>query len=216
MTTEIAPTETAQPNDPPLKDKPAGSWIVAFLFWGTVLISAGLYAAVALSPKLLVYLHLRDEHYRTQVELLTLEHRVLYLKQVMHALENDPEFAAEQARVELGVERPGDERIAVDESLHFTPDSQFDPSVFKASILPWYTSLVEVFATDQKTRRGLLVAAACLSLFAFTFLQESQASQLFACVRGLKNAWLRATARYRTSSISPSESDSPPTASHEV
>ena len=167
-----------------------------------MLVAAGLYAAVALSPKLVVYLHLRDEHYQTQVELVTMEHRVLYLKKVMHALEHDPEFAAEQARVELGAERPGDERIAVDESLYFTPDAQFDPSLFKKSILPWYTSLLEVFATDRKKRQGLLIAAVFLSLFAFTFLQESQASQLLACVDGAKNFWLRATSRYRTSSHS--------------
>lgn len=198
MTTETAPTETADPSTPPAKEKPSGSWVVAFLFWGTMLVAGGLYAAVALSPKLIVYLHLRDEHYRTQVELVTLEHRVLYLKKVMHALENDPEFAAEHARVELGAERPGDERIAVDERLHFTPDAEFDPSVFQTSILPWYTPLLEVFATDRKTRQGLLIAAVSLSLFAFTFLQDSQVPQLLGVFRGIKNFWLRATARYRT------------------
>lgn len=179
-----------------------------------MLVAGALYAAVALSPKLVVYLHLRDEHYRTQVKLVTLEHRVLYLKKVMHALEHDPNFAAEQARVELGAERPGDERIAVDESLHFTPDADFDPSVFKSSILPWYISLLEVFATDQKTRRGLLIAAACLSLFAFTFLQESQASQLLACFQGVRNCWCQATSRYRTPPASPLQESQPSSASH--
>jgi hypothetical protein len=159
---------------------------------------------VALSSKLVVYLHLRNEHYQTQVRLVTLDRRVMYLKKVMHALENDPQFAAEQARVELGAKRPGDERIAVDESLHFVPDPDFDPTVFKQSILPWYADLLEVFATNEKTRRGFLIAAAVMSLFAFTFFQESQTSQLVACARTVKHGWLRATSRYRTSNL-PSE-----------
>lgn len=171
--------------------------MVAVLFWGMMLTAGGLYAAAALSPKLVVYLQLRDEHYHTQVKLVTLERRVMYLKKVMHALEHDPSFAAEQARVELGAEHPGEERVAVDESLHLAPDADFDPSVFKQSIIPWYAPLLQVFASDQKTRRGFLIAATAMSLFAFTFLQESQATQLFACVRCVKDGWSRATSRYR-------------------
>ncbi len=171
--------------------------MVALLFWGTMLSAGMLYALVALSPKLVFYLKLRDDRYQTQVKLVTLEHRVLYLKKVMHALENDPEFAAEHARVDLDAQRPGDETIPVDESLHYIPDGEFDPSAFKKSILPWYTDLLEVFAADHKKRRALLIAAVLMSLFAFTFFQESQTSQILAFARGCKNGWLRATARYR-------------------
>jgi hypothetical protein len=172
--------------------------VVTVLFWGTILTAAALYAVVALSSKLVVYLHLRNEHYQTQVKLVTVERQVMYLKKVKHALEHDPAFAAEQARVELGAFRPGDEQIAVDESLHFVPDPDFDPSAFKDSILPWYTSLLEVFATHRKTRRGFLIAAGLMTLFAFTLFQESQTSQLVACARTVKNGWVRATSRYRT------------------
>ena len=199
VTTDTAAAENLETPDSSAAEKREGSWVVSVLFWGTMLAAGALYAAVALSPKLVFYLKLRDEHYQTQVKLVTLEHRVLYLKKVMHALENDPEFAAEHARVELDAERPGDERIAVDQSLHFTPDAEFDPSVFKKSILPWYADLLEVFAADQPKRRGLLIAAALMSLFAFTFFQESQTSQILACVRAVKTGWLRATARYRAS-----------------
>ena len=198
MTTETITAESRECVESPCEEPAGGSWVVAVLFWITILIAGVLYAAVALSPKLLVYLNLRDEHYQTQVKLVTLERRVGYLKRVMHALEHDPEFAAEQARVELGLNRPGDEQIAVDSSLHFTPDADFDPSVFRESILPWYAPLLEVFAQNQKTRRGLLIAAVCLMMLAFTFLQESQTSQILACARGMKNGWLRATSRYRS------------------
>jgi len=177
-----------------------GSWVVAALFWIALLIAGGMYAAVALSPKLLAYLNLRNDHYRTQVKLVTLERRVTYLKRVMQALENDPEFAAEQARVELGAERPGDERIEVDSRWHFSPDSDFDPSAFRKSILPWYTPILKVVATNEPMRRGLLIAAACLSVFAFTFFQESQTPQWLACARTMKAGWRRATSRYRNSS----------------
>jgi hypothetical protein len=170
-----------------------------------MLTAAALYAVVALSSKLVVYLHTRNEHYQTQVKLVTLERQVMYLKKVRDALEHDPDFAAEQARVEFGAERPGEDQIAVDESLHFTPDPDFDPKAFRQSILPWYTSLLEVFATHPKTRRGFLAAAAVMTLLAFTFLQESQTSQLVACARTVKHGWIRATSRYRRPPSSPSE-----------
>jgi cell division protein FtsB len=198
-----APTrETLSPPEGHTEPAVEASWVVAVLFWGTMLIAGALYALAALSPKLVVYLQLRDEHYQTQVKLVTLERRVMYLKKVMHALEHDPSFAAEQARVELGAERPGEERISVDESLHLIPDADFDPRVFKKSILPWYTPLLNVFGGDAETRRGLLWAASLMSLFAFTFLQESQASQLRAWIRGVRNGWRKATARYRPEAAS--------------
>ncbi len=193
--TPISPAPDA--SDAPAEPPTGSSWVVAILFWGMILTAGACYAAVALSPKLSAYLHLRDEHYRTQVELVTLERRVQYLKKVMHALEHDPGFAAEQARVELGAARPGEERLAVDESLHFVPDPDFDPDQFRESILPWYTPLVEVFAGNPQTRRGLLIAASFFALFAFTFLQESQVPQLLTCARTVKNGWLKASARYR-------------------
>ncbi len=197
MTRETATAETCETQEPSAEAKAEGSWAVAVLFWGTILIAAFLYAAVALSPKLVFYLNLRNDHYQTQVELVTLERKVMYLRKVMHALENDPSYTAEQARVELGTERPGDERIAVDQSLHLAGDADFDPSLFKKSILPWYTELLKVFANDAKTRRGFLITAVGIVLFAFTFFQESQTSQLLKCVRSVKHAWLKATARYR-------------------
>ncbi len=208
MTTDTATTaaDKLEPPDSSARETREGSWVVSLLFWGTMLGAGLLYAAVALSPKLVFYLKLRDEHYQTQVKLVTLEHRVLYLKRVIHALEHDPEFAAEHARVELDAQRPGDERIPVDRSLYFTPDAQFDPSMFKKSILPWYMDLLEIVAEDQPRPRGLLIAAGLMSLFAFTFFQESQTSQILAGVRAVKNGWLRATARYRsTASTQPEE-----------
>lgn len=195
---ETSPTEDLETDTSP--EPVNGSWIVAALFWIALLVAGGMYAAVALSPKLVAYFNLRNDHYRTQVKLVTLQRRVTYLKRVMQALENDPEFAAEQARVELGAGRPGDERIEVDSRWHFSPDSEFDPSAFRKNILPWYLPILKVLATNEPIRRGLLIAAACLSLFAFTFLQESQTPQWLACARTMKSGWQRATSRYRNSS----------------
>ncbi len=209
MTSETPSHESANSPESATEKPVKASWVVAILFWGLMLMAGGLYAAVALSPKLAVYLRLKDDHYQTQVKLVTLERRVMYLKKVMHAFEHDPDFAAEQARVELGVERPGEERIALDRSLHFTPDADFDPSVFKKSILPWYMPMIDVLAGDRKIRRGLLIAAALMSLFAFTFLQESQTSQLLACARGMKTGCLRAVSRYHRSPAGDSQ-ETPP------
>ena len=195
----VLPENSPHPESkPPVPEKSTGgSWVIALLFWAILLMAAACYGLVALSPKLTSYLHLRNEHYQNQVQLVKLERKAGYLRKVTHALEHDPQFAAEQARVELHAEREGEERIAVDESLFFSPDADFDVSKYPASILPWYLPLLDVFAADEKMRRGLLIAAALMTVFAFTFLQESQTAQWRALARSIRNSWLRATARYR-------------------
>jgi hypothetical protein len=98
-------------------DEPRHGWILSLAFWLCLLLAGGLYAAVALSPKILAHLHLKQKFYENQIRLVTLERQVQYLGKVVVALENEPDFAAELLRVDFDASRPGDERIAVDRSL---------------------------------------------------------------------------------------------------
>ena len=170
--------ETHQNAETTLEEPRRFSMLVSLLFWLTLIVSASLYSAVALSPKLLSYIELRNQHFQNQVVLVDLEDQVQHLERVATALESDPEFADELARVEFDASRPGDQRVAVQQTLWLDrPDSLSSP-VAEAHTLPWYTPLIRAFAGNQELRNYSLAAAAILILMAFTFLHESQEPQI--------------------------------------
>jgi cell division protein FtsB len=157
-------------NGPTLK-----GWITSVLFWLAVLAAAGMYALVALSPKVLAWHDERERWRKNQERLVRLERKVEYLKQVANALESDPEFAAELARVELHASRPGDERLPVERRLALTADKQPSRTANGVVARPWFEPILRDFAEDGTHRRWTLFAAAALVVIAFTFLQESPA-----------------------------------------
>lgn len=146
--------------------------MTSLLFWLCLVLAASMYGGVALAPKLLSWLTLKQEHYTHQVRLVELERKVKYLGRVVDAMENDAEFAAQLARVDFDAARPGDERIAVDPMLSL--DARERPAA--TPVLPRTASLLAPLlrqVTDRpELRRALLTIAAALILFAFTFLQE--------------------------------------------
>ena len=174
------------------------SWGVSILFWLSIVLAMTLYGAVALSPKLLQWRRLKVEKYNNQVKLVTLEWQVKYLKRVVRAFAHDPDFAAEQARVDFGASRPGEERIAVDPSL--TLDSRTSQPVFpKANAkLPWYADTLEMLSTHDGLRHACLLSAAIVTVVSFTFLQESSVEGFKKFVQDVCHIADRATARYRT------------------
>jgi hypothetical protein len=148
------------------------AWIVSPAFWLCLVLAAVLYATVALAPKLLTHLLLKHEYYAHQVRLVTLERKAQYLGKVVHALEHDPDFAAELARIDFAAARPGDERIPVDPSLSL--EARTEPALStSAAKLPWYTPLVRRLATERRLRTATLAFAALLLVAAFTFLNET-------------------------------------------
>jgi hypothetical protein len=158
-------------------------WFVSLLFWLCLFLAGAMYAAVALSPKLLAWASLRDEHYGNQVRLVELEKQVKYLGRVVDALEDDPEFAAQLARVDFDASRPGDERITVDPSLSLDARDESRP---RATVdrTAWYLPLLRQFADRPEFRRALLTIAAALSIFSFAFLQEAPSEGTQAPVPG--------------------------------
>lgn len=166
----------AAPPSDTAADGPRG-WLVALLFWLCLILAAAMYAAVSLSPKLLAWIELRDEHYAHQVRLVEVERQVSYLGRVVDALENDPEFAAQLARVDFDAARPGDERITVDPSLSLDAHSETPPRSLSPRSHSWSVPLLRQFTDRPDLRRALLTIAAALCVFAFTFLQESLVSE---------------------------------------
>jgi cell division protein FtsB len=178
-------------------------WFVSLLFWLALLLAALLYGAVALSPKYMAWLETRREYHDGQVRLVALERQVGYLERVVSALESDPQFAAELARVDFDACRPGEEQIPVDARLSLDGLVKETHAV-RAARLPWYTPLVAQAAENEPLRRNLLIAAASMVLFAFTFLHESRDPQIRSTARRVQQGtrsmfagvtWL--VARYR-------------------
>lgn len=155
-----------------------GGWTVSFAFWFCLLVSVVLFAIVSLSPKMLTYVQLRNQIYKNQVQLVALEENVRYLAKVKDALENDPKFAQELARVEFNAERPGDEVIPVAPELslsaHRVTRQETATTPDSAQLVPWYTSLLQKISQQREIKQWLLISAAVMTVFAFTFLHEPE------------------------------------------
>jgi hypothetical protein len=154
----------------------AFNWLVSLLFWACLLIAVGLYGVTVLSPKLVSFLELDQEYRENQVRLVRMEQQVEYFNKVAGALEKDPAFASELARIEFNATRPGEERIAVDQRLSLQAPQPPATNPEAVAALPWYVSPVKTFVDNEDHRNLMLAGAAALVILAFTFLQESPAS----------------------------------------
>ena len=171
-------------------------WTISVAFWLSLLLAATLYAVVALSPNLSRYLRLQNDHFTNQVRLVQLERRIDYLQKVALALEQEPEFAAELARVEFDAVDPGDYRIPLQNGLCL--DGWVDAETAEPPVrsLPWFTPLVDMWAHRVGVRRATLTIAALLTLVAFTFFQESQQPLLRQFTHSAQTHWRRIWTRY--------------------
>ena len=149
------------------------SWTVSLAFWLALLAAVGVYALVALSPKLLNYIQLRHDYRATQVRLVTLEHEVADLTQVVDSLSRDPDFVRKLANVEFGARRAGEERIPVAEHLQISIRDHDPVFEMPTDSLPWYGSAVYPFAVLPRLRGTMMLASALMLIFAFMFLQPT-------------------------------------------
>jgi cell division protein FtsB len=173
---------------------------VSFAFWTCLLVSVACFAAVALAPKYVQWARLNEQYTANQRRLAEFERQTLQLKKVADALENDPAFAEELARVEFDAVRPGEEVLPVESALQLDPQASLqgrDRTKFPAD--SWMPAAV-VLAQEQDVRAALLLAAAVLAVVAFTWLHdlgEHGRTQENAAPR---RSWRqRLAARYRAS-----------------
>ena len=183
-------------------------WMISLTFWILLFIAASLFAAVVLAPRYLSYLNLRNEYLTNQIQLVSLENQVEYLKQIAHSLENDPEFRSEVARVDFDAVCPGEERIAVEPDLALDIP-QWNPNK-KIPVINrfWYQPMLSVLSENQKIRSSILLTAAVIVLLSFTFLHESQSRQLETVTRSTRNMMGMFLSRYRISEEDPEEEES--------
>jgi hypothetical protein len=181
-----------QPTAPPSVTHRLKATIVSLLFWGCLFAGAGLYTLVVLSPKLVERQRLQDDDRRYQLELVSQESRLLRLNGVADALQNDPEFAGELARIHLKARGAGEETIPVGEEFAFrlALDEKGETRLDSAAQTPWYLPAVSVVAENDAARGVVLLTAVVLVLFAFTFLNDSLIDL------GLLPGWSRVKAHF--------------------
>lgn len=158
--------------------------LISLAFWLALFAAAGMYAVVVLSPKVVRNVRERNKWRANQEQLVKLEQQVLDQQRIATALQNEPEFAAEVARMELNAGRPGDERIPVDGDLVKKAVAE-TPLVGRVPVLPWYAEALQFFSEEEELRQQLLIAATLLALFAFVVLQPSQEQRLRKAVGGV-------------------------------
>lgn len=172
-------------------------WFASFLFWGQLLVAGGLYASVAMAPKLLTYVELDNEYVTGQTELVRLERQVFELRKITEALETDRSLLEELARIDLDASRPGEKLIPLQDNLTLQSriTRPFTPAV--QSTEQWYSPFLSAFAVNYQLRTTSLLVAAVLVLVAFTFFQPSQADRFSSGWNSCREGTSTLLARYR-------------------
>jgi cell division protein FtsB len=145
-------------------------------FWLCLFVAAALYAAVALSSKLVVHETSNAAFEANQWRLVALERQVSRLRMVTAAQRDDQAFLREQARSDFAISRPDEERIPVEPhlTLHIgagRPESSARRDSFSACL-----PLLRLIAGSRGLSDALLATAAALVIGAFTFFPAKGAT----------------------------------------
>lgn len=169
---------------------------ISLAFWIGLILAALLFALVALSPKFLIYLGLRNQFDNNQMRLLTLERQAGQLQRVIDAIRSDKEFASELTRVEFDAVRPGEEVIPVETALKLDSRSLQSQPPAPVSEPQWYLPVVQRLATDAELRRSLLLVAVLLVVVAFAILQPAGVKRVSSDGRVGNLIWRSLRGRY--------------------
>ncbi len=148
-------------------------WVISLMFWLTLILAAALYAVVALAPKLADFANVRTRYASNAHRLVELESEVEYLERVTAALKTDPRFARQLALASQGERGQTDEVIPVTQELIFSgiPRPELSEAEPQKS---WWMTVVAYLASHPDYRSTMLMCSAALTLFAFTFLNDSE------------------------------------------
>jgi hypothetical protein len=167
----VDPASTNESNSTEASFRP----LAALAFWCSLFLAAGLFAVLALAPKVRTYRGLAREYDRLHGRLVLTERRTESLAKVADALENDPQFAAELSRVDFDAPR-GEEHIPVGPQLSLAAwDSE--PGAEEAdrhhstqALLD--EPLLDTLCDDRAVRLPLMGASSLLILTAFGLCRD--------------------------------------------
>lgn len=150
----------------------------ALAFWCSLLVAAGLFAVLALAPKLRTYHQLSRDYQGLHRQLVSTERRTESLAKVADALAHDPDFASELARINFDAPKT-EERIPVGPQLSLaawdseaTVDTEIRPS--PAVLLDG--PLLNALSDDRTVRVPLFAASSLLLVVAFALCGQNAAS----------------------------------------
>lgn len=166
---------------------------VSVVFWCTLFCAAGIYASVALAPKVQQLLVLERDRAANQWHLVALDDRVQHLGKVARALEKDPDFAAELARSRFGALSAGQAAVSVSEELRLNTSAA--PRARRVD-LPWFYPLVRLLAESTAVRWTLLTLSAGMLLLGFAFLHAGYADSVDRIAGRMRQSLRKAGQRY--------------------
>ena len=137
----------------------------SILFWSCLFFAVGLFAAVLLSPKLLLVHQLESEENTLKQKLEDIKQRNRFLASVGNALESDPEFTFEVARFEMNVSESEEQPIEVKPVFPETANT-VQLSTPKRR-LEWWLQPARLIARDRTLSDICLATAAILIIVAF-------------------------------------------------
>lgn len=150
----------------------ANSGFMSFAFWIALFFAAGLYALVALSPRIYTHALLTQQVQTLQLELLELQDQDAEVEKMIAALNHDPQYARELAMMDLQPIQPGEERIPVSEDLVIQPATELRTESHAPPDLPWYTVIFSTIARSQQIGNTLLMISAAVVVYAFALLHD--------------------------------------------
>lgn len=177
--------------DNPAAEQPQRASRIAPLFWLCLIVSAALYAPCALASRVVAWAQLQQKHDRNQAELVAAQQQVQHLLRVADALEADPAFAAQLARVELGAAPAGTRVIALPAELANDPRIPPPAPAIAPPRSPWYLPLMQRIATDSSLRRNMLLTAAGVFLFGFLVFRDGAFATPKGALRVIFGRYLR-------------------------
>lgn len=170
----------ARTDNAPIDNEPQRS-VAAPLFWLCLLVSVALYGPCVLAGRMVAWAELQQQYDRNQAGLIGAQQQVRHLQRVADALEADPGFAAQLARVELGAAPAGARVIALPPELANDPRIPPPMETIEPPRAPWYLPMMQQLAGDSALRRNLLLSAAGVFLFGFVVFREGA----FAAPKGV-------------------------------
>ncbi|QDT13977.1 septum formation initiator family protein [Alienimonas californiensis] len=160
-------------------------------FWPTLIVAGALFALAALAPGAAEWKAVRQRLAVADANGAALRAEIDGLNRVATALRTDPAFAAEVARLDLGLAREGADRLAVPAAP--PPVALAPPPAPPVERWP----LIDAVAANRGLRVTLAAVAAALAAIAFTLCQPAAADVVRRALWLPGLLWRTVAARYR-------------------
>lgn len=167
--------------------------VLDLAFWPALVVAGALFAAATLAPGLAEWREVRGRLAASDAELAALRDEVTELGRVARTLREDPAFAEELARLDLGLPREAGDRAG---TAAAPPRATFAAAAPLAEPAAW--PCVDVLANSRRLRAGLAATAAGLLAVAFTLFQSAAAPAVRCATAGPRAVLKAAAGRYFT------------------